>query len=372
MDYTLKHKNIPVVDIVLDETGYVAKVNKIYDERRVPIGVRLIGAGLDRKALNDWWLERSIPTTREGINGALEILGMTSPTPLIEKCMGLSLSDQYWICPKNSGLLWENVNFFTNDFSTDVGEILFGNRCEKINFASPDNTSDGWLKKKWIISNGKRFLMKGGSGVFHQEPFNEVIASKIMKRLGVPHVEYSLTFLDEKPFSLCENLVTTDTELVPAWRVRKALKKDNRNSFCTHFLRCCENCGIENPQPALEKMLTIDYVIANEDRHYNNFGFVRHAETLDWLGLAPIFDSGTSLWYNTARVGAKVETKPFYDSFDKQIKLVRDLEWFDFSALAGLEEEIIETLTPSPDINEARQHAIASFVMKRAEFIYTL
>lgn len=38
---------------------------------------------------------------------------------------------------------------------------------------SPDNATDGWLKKKWEIINGKRFLIKGGN----QEPLNEVIAT---------------------------------------------------------------------------------------------------------------------------------------------------------------------------------------------------
>jgi len=45
-------------------------------------------------------------------------------------------------------------------------------------------------------------------------------------------------------------------------------------------------------------MLVLDYLIANEDRHWGNFGAVRNAETLDWIGLAPVFDCGNSLWYN--------------------------------------------------------------------------
>ena len=67
--------------------------------------------------------------------------------------------------------------------------------------------------------------MKGVSGVYRQEPFNEVIAAAIMQRLGIPHVKYTLTFEDDKPFCLCENSVTPDTELVPAYRVRESLKK---------------------------------------------------------------------------------------------------------------------------------------------------
>ena len=31
-------------------------------------------------------------------------------------------------------------------------------------------------------------------------------------------------------------------------------------------------------------MLVLDYIISNEDRHCNNFGFIRNAESLEWLG----------------------------------------------------------------------------------------
>lgn len=42
--------------------------------------------------------------------------------------MGLSLSDQYWICPADKEITWSEVNFFENDFSPDVGNILFGKK----------------------------------------------------------------------------------------------------------------------------------------------------------------------------------------------------------------------------------------------------
>ena len=46
-------------------------------------------------------------------------------------------------------------------------------------------------------------------------------------------------------------------------------------------------------------MIVIDYLLANTDRHYNNFGAIRNANSLEWIGSAPIYDSGTSLWCNT-------------------------------------------------------------------------
>ena len=89
-------------------------------------------------------------------------------------------------------------------FSDDVGNILCGKGAskDKRRLTSPDNTSDGWLKKKWKIMDGKRCLIKGGSGATQQEPHNEVLASSIMKRLDIPHVDYSLLIEDDSRYSV--------------------------------------------------------------------------------------------------------------------------------------------------------------------------
>ena len=163
---------MPVVELTISEhSGYIEKIGTVYAPSHLPLGT-IIPSGKDkgkveRGFLNDWWLGRSIPASRDGIGAALQSIGVSSPSLLLEKCYGLSLSDHYWICPKGSGLRWENVNFFTNDFSKDMGEILFGRDLgdpDHVSLMSPDNTSDGWLRKKWIIAEGKRVLMKGGSG----------------------------------------------------------------------------------------------------------------------------------------------------------------------------------------------------------------
>lgn len=47
--------------------------------------------------------------------------------------------------------------------------------------------------------------------------------------------------------------------------------------------------GVKNIEKFLDRMIVLDYIIANEDRHFNNFGLLRNAETLEWSGAAPIF-----------------------------------------------------------------------------------
>ncbi|MCL2159943.1 MAG: HipA domain-containing protein, partial [Oscillospiraceae bacterium] len=328
--------------------------------------------GIDRKALNDWWTGRSIPASRDGIKEALEKLCVRNTVLLLDKCCGLSLSDQYWICPKGSDMKWSEINFFDNDFSKDMGEVLFGQDptdFDRISLMSPDNTSDGWLRKKWIISKGRRVLMKGGSGDYWQEPFNEVIASAVLRRLDIAHVDYTIAFDNNKPYSLCENFVTPETELIPAWRIKEAFKRDHRDSDYAHLIRCCEKLGMSGTEIelALTKILVLDYIISNEDRHYNNFGFVRNAETLEWSGFAPIYDSGTSLWYNTQFVGRERECKPFKKSHSEQIKLVNDLSWYNADALEGIREEILEILPESEAIDDERRNTLAKAVMARKD-----
>jgi len=368
------HKYIEVAEVVIDEaTAAIIAVGEVYRPDHLPVGVVVQKAGgVDRRDLNDWLKSRSIPASRAGIWDLYTKLGRESAEYLVLECYGFSLSDHYWLRPAASGLTWGAANFFTNEFSRDVGDILFGHATvdsAKIDLVSPDLTSDGWLRKRWVVAEGKRLLVKGGSGVWKQEPFNEVVASAVMQRLGVPHVAYSLTFEGGEPYSVCENFLNERDELVPAWRVVKSLKRRNEDSELTHLLRCCDTLGVPSVRAALDKMLTIDYLIANEDRHYGNFGFVRDAETLEWAGFAPIYDSGTSLWHNSLRVGGEVECKPFRKRHGEQIRLVRDFSWYDRNLLDGIDDEIRAIYAQSQDIDEARAAAIAAAVLARASAV---
>ena len=328
----------------------------------------------DRAALNEWWTDRSIPASRSGVREALETLEITSTKMLLVRCYGLSLSDQYWICPENSDLTWDSINFFENDFSDDIGDVLFGadKKADGLDFSSPDNTSDGNLKKRWKIINGKRCLVKGGSNPFRQQPFNEVIASEIMERLGIPHVPYTVTWNKGAPYSVCEDFISESTELIPAWRILKTQKKDNSTSVYRHFINCCEALGIKDAVPFLDRMIVLDYIIANEDRHLNNFGVIRNAETLEWLEFAPIYDSGSSLGYDKLPMqiqnDEKMICRPFEKSYREQLELITDFSWIDFGRLSDVRNLITETLSAGDAIeymDDNRIRAITDAVERR-------
>ena len=373
------HKEIPVCDIeISDASSSIEKINKIYNPEHLPLGLT-DEDNINLRKFNKWYKGRSIPASRQGLNQALDIIGITHQDELILKCYGLSLSDQYWFKPNDADLHWKDINFFDNTFSEDVGNALFGNHSDSDSFSllSPDNTSDGWLKKKWTIIDGKRCLVKSGSAPFFQEPLNEKIASLLQKRLNyLPFVDYDLIFDDEQPLSVCENFITADTELISAYSIYETLPKEKDISSYDHFRKCCETQGITDAEKFLNYMLTVDYIIANSDRHFRNFGVIRNAETLEWIGFAPLFDCGTSLWFDKIAKNIKPikydESKPFITSHAKQIELVTDLSWIDFSALNGIENDCHSVLSQSKFIDEVRSENICYSITKRISMLKDL
>ena len=202
--------------------------------------------------------------------------------------------------------------------------------------------------------------MKAGSGPFQQQPLNEVIASKMAERLGIPNIPYTLLWDDGVPYSVCEDFVTPDTELVPAWRV----------------MHCCEKLGVPGTTHALDQMLVLDYLIANEDRHFNNFGLLRNPDTLEWLGPAPIFDSGSCLGYDKLtpqiRSGRNVTCKPFKRTHQDQLRLVTSFDWLDLSKLDGIDQDIREVFAGAKEfIDKERVEAIVASVNQRVQMLET-
>ncbi|HRR76463.1 MAG TPA: HipA domain-containing protein [Ruminococcus sp.] len=381
--YILMHKNIAVADIDIDETlGGISRIRSIISKEHLPVGVvrmQCQNETADRYAFNQWWTGRSIPVSRMGLSDMLDTLGIESTNLLLTKCLGLSLSDHYWVKPYESNMSWEDVNFFDNDFSDDIGDLLFGTngKISGFDLSSPDNTSDGNLKKRWKVIDGKRCLLKSGSNPYSQQTFNEVIASKIMDRLGIAHVPYSVTWINDEPYSVCEDFVTKDTELISAWRILQLRTKANHENEYLHYVDICKELGIDIV-PALDKMIVLDYIIANEDRHFNNFGLLRDANTLEWLGAAPIFDSGTSLWYDrlTSRIPINgVDCKPFKKIHGEQLKLVSSFDWFDISKLNDIEDEILEVFGGDKAalyIDAERAKVIAAEVRNRIDTVESI
>ena len=129
MNYTLMHKDIPVVEIALDDGG--TKITR--DWRTVttgsdlPVGVPITWDKADRAALNAWWTDRFIPATRSGLVDALSQLGYPDPQQVIFQKLGVEpFRPLLGKTGRAATLSWDEVNFFENAFSPDVGDALLG------------------------------------------------------------------------------------------------------------------------------------------------------------------------------------------------------------------------------------------------------
>lgn len=377
MKCKLMHKNIPVASVEFDEvTGVFTKIYEVINSAHLPVGVPVVNGIADRRELHAWWMARAIPASRLGLKEALEKMNVSDTAEMLGKSFGLNLSDQYWVLPDELNLNWDSMNFFDNEFSEDIGNILIGlqNDSDDINYMSPDVASDGWLKKKWRIVDGERVLFKGGSGSYLQEPYNEVLATAVMKRLGISCAEYSLTLIGDKPYSACKDFITSETELITAHNIIKSVKKPNNKSVYEHYIDCCKEFGIDDIHSSIDRMLTLDYIIVNEDRHLNNFGLIRNAETLEYISAAPIYDNGTSMWFSTAtkyiKAGAReIASKPFKTNHSDQIKLVTDFSWLEIEKLKGIDEEFAEILKTAEYMDTDRKDTLCKMLNSRIEML---
>lgn len=373
MNYTLLNKNRPLAEIELSDSGFIVAVNKIIDAEAFPVGVitdnnlkNIIGR------LNGWWQGRAIPASRDGLKQILQTYGIETTTKLAARSLGLSLSDQYWLKPAGSDIEWQDVNFFTNDFSSDLGDAFFSRGSSKpnINPLTPDASSNGWLKKKWTIIDGKRYLAKAGSVPLLQQPYNEVAASQIMQGLGIEHVEYKLLIEDGRPLSLCKNFVDTETEFVPANLIRSVLPKSKNDNEYTHFVKCAEKLEIPNVKELLDNLLTIDFLIENTDRHYGNFGFIRNVNTLKFTGPAPVFDSGTSLWCEAlnTEIGSWQKVMPFKETHKEQSRLINSFN-INCNELEKVHEIVKTVLSSSPYLDKERIEKVTLAVEDRVRVL---
>ena len=299
-----------------------------------------------RVILSEWFKGRGIPAWRDKLDLLLFRLGIDRPEELLDKAFGLSLSDQYWIKPFDSKIKYDDINFFDHDFdSAQFLEASFSNNAFTVtneeSLKTPNNTTDGMLKKTWVIEDGKRYLLKCGYKNDIIEPFNEVLASKICELLGFNHVKYTIDILNDKIVSKCECLTNKDTEIIPASQIIHGCKKNKNILDYQNYIKILEEHGITDAREKIENMYILDYIILNEDRHLNNFGIIRDVNTLKWLDVCPIFDNGQSLnisMYDENVVIVDGDGRLFYEvkPFDQIIKIVDNIKRIDISKLDGI------------------------------------
>ena len=323
--YELMHKDDVVASLQLDDlSGAILKIIPGTNPELLPLGG---SQGAD--SLRKWWLRRAVPISQGNIAALLQQEGIPSTQSLLVRNLGLSLSDHYWIKPSGSDLTWSDVSPFSNTFC-NLSEIA----AER--FYSPDASLQGDLVKRWLIVNDMRCLLKGNRGANSQQSLNEVLASMLHEKQGSSnHVRYRpVKFTgsaSEQYGCICEDFASETLEFIPAIDVADSEKKDNAVSTYAHFIHVCTAHGLSEQEVRgfLEYQILTDFVLTNTDRHLNNFGVLRDSRTLKFIRMAPIFDSGNSMFWDAPRLPERSDcTEITVNSFRKTeadlLKLITD------------------------------------------------
>lgn len=339
MIYYLMRKNEIVTMMEFSDTGEVISVSNNF---RNPELKPLCYSHLER-GLVGWWKERSIPISQGQVARMLSEKGIVTPNEYLLKNLGLSLIDYYWIKPVDSSLHWEDVNLFENNFKEDLMQQIQLSSPKGSSNYTPNSTLQGELEKSWQIKNGHRVLYKGNHGNLSTESINEVIATQLHKTQGYDnYTEYKLAKIKNKSYDYgcyCKAFTSQDEEFVSAWSIinSRQLKPKEKSIDC--FIDVCVKNGIDEKQlrKDLEYQILSDFVLSNRDRHFNNFGVIRDAKTLKFKRLAPLFDSGKSMFVGIVipykDEFENIEVNSFENTESKLLKFVTDFSLLDTKKL---------------------------------------
>ena len=380
--FILKHKDLDVAMMKMDvRTGMIEYVLSVYLPEELPAGCAPDGTGL-----GEWWKLRAIPDSRKGIRQVLSRLSEATSQSLMLSSYGLSLTDHYWIQPVGQELYWKDLNFYENDFTDELGDILTDSERDRsvpdgISKLSPSVSVNGDMKKKWIIRDGGRYLLKVNPNYHIQQAVNEVIAGKLHERLGWKnYVSYDMgtIYISGRgyPCSLSPMFTSAETEFVSAYQIVADYKVPNDVSLYEALIRQAVSLGADEQEVRafLEYMILTDFILTNTDRHLNNFGFLYDPQQHRLSGMAPLFDTGNSLFYDYDVIphGGNLLDIPV-NSFSKreadQLHYVKSDAGVKLERLAHFPEEAEALLKEYTDMTDERAAETAGTIEEKIEYL---
>lgn len=318
----LKVLNHNMLPLYLDLTGNVQK----WLETRA----------IDSHRANSRLLKKALRLTeRDDIGSVLSVNAVT-------------ITDNYWIKPIGSDLIYADVRF-NNDYFANLALTgnydSFNRAANSKNSRTPELTNTGSFEKCWKLISGEWWMYKKAN---HEEMFSELFIYQLGAELGFNMAEYKRGKGIIKTKDFTDNAAAN---FEPAFN----FMNDNEDYIVTvNALRdLCTDCIGD-----YVKMLFLDTVCANPDRHTFNFGILRDTETGDVLGLAPNFDNNMALI-------SRGYPKNIKRKNDVLVRLFNELLEYDSSLkkyVPVLTEEIILKTIKSIGMR-VRSKEIAEFIM---------
>lgn len=285
-------------DYEFSNREHIYQLKKLYaDPSLLPIEFRTYG--YSEQTLAAWVGKRVAPMSREHMEELVKAINLQNKFDILLYCYGLSLNDTYWVKEKNDPITFQDVNLYDNPFDETLGQIAFTGVPTPISNKSltPEFTTDGALPKYW--QNGISLTKGSTSGYANAggEPYSEVIASLIAKKLNINAIPYTLEKRDGKPVSICKLFTSKQYGLLT---MNKYLRYKFNGALTVSFADAKKAIleALQTLEP-LYDMCFFDWLIKNDDRHLNNWGFLIDNETQQIECFAPIWDNGMSLLWSS-------------------------------------------------------------------------
>ena len=242
-----------------------------------------------RKIQNaDLWLEtRAIDSHRANsrlLKKALRLIQKDDISTVIH-VNGATITDNYWIREIGSNLTYNDVKFSDDYFSNLAlkgNYDSFNKAANSKRSKTPELTNVGSFEKCWKLRGGKWWMYKRAT---HNEMFSELFVYELGKALGMNMALYergdgcikSLDFTEAASFNF-EPASTFMGDNEDYQDVVKALEQ-----ICPEAI------------PDYIRMIFMDTICANPDRHTNNFGLLRDTKNGELIGFAPNYDNNMAL-----------------------------------------------------------------------------
>ena len=236
----------------------------------------------------DLWLEtRAIDSHRANsrlLKKALRLVEKDDISTVIH-VNGATITDNYWIREIGSNLTYSDVKFSDDYFSNLAlkgNYDSFNKAANSKRSKTPELTNVGSFEKCWKLRDGKWWMYKKAT---HDEMFSELFVYELGKALGMNMAVYergegcikSLDFTNGASVNF-EPASTFMGDNEDYLDVVKALEK-----ICPKAI------------PDYIRMIFMDTICANPDRHTNNFGLLCDAKTGELIGFAPNYDNNMAL-----------------------------------------------------------------------------
>ncbi len=166
---------------------------------------------------------------------------------------------------------------------------------------SSSGTAGTFLKSESTLDQKKKYYKLSNfdavKGVVGHECVNEIIVDRLLTILGVPHIPYQLIYADiEVDGNRYSTYLCCSEDFKEKGESKTALDdyyRLNKEAGESPYDFCVRNGWREY----VDRMITVDYLILNRDRHGANIEVLRNAGK-HTLRPAPLFDHGLSLLFN--------------------------------------------------------------------------